>query len=70
MSVQSNRVYVAAMQFAITSQERTDASVLTDTSLQQTGGLVLVSFTLLKSIAHWLSGCSSSYRNRRWLLGL
>lgn len=70
MSVQSNRVYVAAMQFAITSRERTDASVLMDTSLQQTGGLVLVSFTLLKSTAHWLSGCSSSYRNRRWLLGL
>lgn len=53
MSVPSSQVHVAAMQSAITSRERTDVSVLMDTSLQQMGGLVLVSFTL-KSTVHWL----------------
>lgn len=63
MNVQSNQVYVAAMQSAITSQEPTAASVLKDTSLQQMGELVLVSFTFFKSTADWLSGCDSSHRD-------
>lgn len=65
MNVQSNQLYVAAMQSAITSQEPTAVSVLKDTSLQQTGRLVLVSFTFLKSAAHWLSDCDSSRRDRK-----
>lgn len=64
MNVQSNQKYVAAMQTAITSQEPTAASVLKDTSLEQMGGLVLVSFMFLESTDHWLSGCDSSHRDR------
>lgn len=51
MNVQSNQIYVAAMQSAITTQEPTAVSVLKDTSLQQMGRLVLVSFTFLKNAA-------------------
>ena len=65
MNVQSNQLYVAAMQSAITSQEPTAVSVLKDTSLQQMGRLVLVSFTFLKSTAHRLSDCDSSHRDRK-----
>jgi len=63
MNVQSNQLYVAAMQSVITSQEPTAVSVLKDTSLQQMGGLVLVSFMLLKYTVHQLSGCGSSHRD-------
>lgn len=65
MNVQSNQLYVAAMQSAITSWEPTTVSVLKDTSLQQMGRLVLVSFTFLKSTAHQFLGCDSSHRDRK-----
>lgn len=68
MNVQSSQLYVAAMQSAITSQEPTAVSVLKDTSLQPMGGLVLVSFTFVKSAAHQLSVCDSPHRDRKQLL--
>lgn len=65
MSVQSSQGCVAAMQTATTSQEPTAASVLGDTSLQQMGGLVLVSLMFLKSISHQPLGCDPSLRDRK-----
>lgn len=65
MSVQSSQGCVAAMQSATTSREPTAASVLGDTSLRQMGGLVLVSFVFLKSIAHQPLGCDPSHGDRK-----
>lgn len=56
---------MAAMQTATTSQEPTAVSALRDTSLQQMGGLVLVSFMFLKSTAHQPLGCDPSPRDRK-----
>lgn len=65
MSAQSSQGCVAAMQTATTSRAPTAASASRDTSLQQMGGLVLVSFMFLKSIAHQPLGSDSSHRDRK-----
>lgn len=65
MNAQSSQGCVAATQTATTSQEPTAASVSRDTSLQQMGGLVLVSSMVLKSIAPQPLGCDPSHRDRK-----
>lgn len=67
MSAQSSQGCVAAMQTATTSQEPIAVNVLTDTSLQQMGGLALVSFMFLKSTPHQPLGCDPFHRDRKQL---